>query len=322
MTAPSPTYGVDLGGTNLRAAVVDAEGAIVDDETCPAPDSGVVDAIHGLLVALRDRNTGAGRAGPGRVGVGAAGMVDRAGVVHFAPNLPALRGVALAADLAAAFGEPVAVDNDANVAAIAEAVHGAARGRDDVLVITLGTGIGGGIVAGGKLLRGAHGFAAEIGHFQVDPAGPRCACGQVGHWEAVASGTALRRLSREWAEAGRLAAILAVVDGDASAVTGEHVAAAAGDGDADAIALLRHYSANVAVGLAGLVNILDPEVVVIGGGLVQLGELLLGPVREELASRIEGGGARPPVEVVAAALGERAGVVGAAVLARDLPTSA
>src|SRR5262249_11960218 len=159
---------------------------------------------------------------------------------------------------------------------------------DHVLVITLGTGIGGGIVAGGKLLRGAHGFAAEIGHFQVDPAGPTCPCGEVGHWEAVASGTALGRTSVEWAEAGRLPKLLAAAGGDASAVTGEQVGLAAGAGDPGAIALMRHFAGNVAIGLAGLVNILDPEVVVVGGGLVELGDVLLDPVREELARRIEG----------------------------------
>ncbi len=317
MSGAAPTYGVDLGGTNLRAAVVNDDGVVVDDETCPAPDADVVGAIHGLLVALRARNPRAGR-----VGVGAAGMVDRAGAVVFAPNLTPLNGIPLAADLSAAFGEPVAVDNDANVAALAEATHGAARGRSDVLVITLGTGIGGGIVAGGALVRGAHGFAAEIGHVQIDPSGPLCACGQRGHWEAMASGTALGRLSGEWAAAGRLPALVAAAGGKADAVTGEQVGLAAGAGDPDATALLRVFAANVAVGLAGLVNVLDPEVVVVGGGLVALGDVLLEPVREELAARIEGGAARPPVDVVAATLGEQAGVVGAAVLARDLPVSA
>ncbi len=284
-----------------------------DHRASPAGGSGVPAAIVELLHDLRAKRPDAHG-----VGIGAAGMVDRDGVVRNAPNLPRLRGVPLRAEVEQGFGQPVVVDNDANVAALAELEHGAARGHRDVLVVTLGTGVGGGILSDGKIFRGAHGFAAEIGHFQVDPKGPLCACGQRGHWEAVASGNALGRLGREWAEAGRVPGVLARAGGDASAVTGEHVGDAALSGDVDAAAVLGVYAGNVAAGLAGLVNILDPEMVVVSGGLVALGDVLLDPVRTELAARIEASDAWPAIAVVAAELGEQAGVVGAAVLARDL----
>ena len=149
-----------------------------------------------------------------------------------------------------------------------------------MLCITLGTGVGGGIIKHGVVQRGAHGFAAEIGHFQVDPNGPMCACGERGHWEAVASGTALGRLGRERAAAGDAPSVLARVDGVVDAITGVQVGDAAQAGEADALALVHEYARGVAVGLVGLVNILDSELVVISGGLVELGDVLLAPLRE------------------------------------------
>jgi glucokinase len=270
-----------------------------------------VAAIAGAAHALRRRRAFAG------VGIGAAGMVDHEGVIAYAPNVPAFVDAPLARLVGDALGHPVVVDNDANVAALAELTHGAARGRREVLLVTLGTGVGGGIVSGGRILRGAHGFAAELGHFQVDPSGPRCACGEVGHWEALASGTALGHLGRAWAAAGAAPGVLARVGGDVAAVTGADVGAEALAGDADALAILAAYARQVAIGLVGLANILDPEIIVVSGGLVVLGEVLLAPIRAEFAGRIEGAAHRPPIDVVEAELGEQAGVVGAAVLARE-----
>ena len=252
------------------------------------------------------------------LGVGAAGMVDFDGVIHYAPNIPAFVRAPVRARLAHATGRPVVVDNDANVAALAEFVHGAAHGLDNVLLVTLGTGIGGGVMIGGAVFRGAHGFGAEVGHFQVDPDGPMCVCGERGHWEAVASGHALGALGRTRAAGGRAAAVLALAGGDVDAITGVHVGDAAQSGDDDARAIVREYAQGVAVGLVGLANILDPAVIVVSGGLVELGEVLLDPVREWFAGHIEGAQYRPAIEILPAALGERAGVVGAAVLARAL----
>jgi glucokinase len=314
-TIGPPTFGVDIGGTNVRVAVVDADGMVVDQRRGSTPPT--LDAlVEQVAAAVRElaplRTTAAA------LGVGAAGLVDTDGVIHYAPNVPAFREAPLRARLSAVLDMPVAVDNDANVAVLAELAHGAARGRSDVLLVTLGTGVGGGIVADGRVLRGAHGFGAEIGHFQVDPDGPMCACGRRGHWEALASGNALGVLGRAAAIAGNAPSVVARAGGSAEAVQGVHVGAAAVAGDADALAIVAEYAKQVAVGLVGLVNILDPEIVVVSGGLVALGDVLLGPMRDAFSGQIEGAPYRPEVEIVPAALGEHAGVIGAAALARDL----
>jgi glucokinase len=310
-----PTFGVDLGGTNLRAAVVDAEGNVLTQRRTATPNT--VDAI---IEAIAQTVAGLGRECPdaGAVGLGAAGMIDRQGVVHYAPNIPAFIRTPVRALLADATERPVAVDNDANVAALAELTHGAGQGIDDFLLVTLGTGVGGGIVSDGKVFRGAHGFAAEIGHFQVDPNGPRCACGERGHWEALASGTALGAMARVRASAGTAPTLLARAEGNVEAINGVVIGDAAQAGDAVAIAIIREYAQQVAVGLAGLANILDPAVILVSGGLVELGGVLLDPLREWFGGHIEGARYRPDIDIVPAWLGEEAGVVGAAVLARGL----
>jgi glucokinase len=312
---PAPTFGVDLGGTNLRAALVDGQGRVVARRREPTPAT--LDAIVSAI-ATSVAHLGAGRSDAGAVGVGAAGMVDRHGMVHYAPNVPAFVRVPLGALVAEATGRPVVVDNDANVAALAELTHGAGRGYSNLLLVTLGTGVGGGIVIGGEVFRGAHGFGAEIGHFQVDPEGPLCACGERGHWEAVASGNRLGELGRARAADGGAPSVLARAGGDPMAVTGVHVGDAAQAGEPDAVAIVRAYAQQVAVGLVGLANILDPEVILVSGGLVELGDVLLDAIREWFDGHLEGAGYRTPVEIRAAALGEDAGVVGAAILARAL----
>lgn len=307
------TAGLDLGGTKVLGALVDADGTVVAQERRSSrPDDAheLVAGLTDLIAALSgDRDVGA-------VGIGAAGMVDGEGVVRYAPNVPAFVDFPLRQRVADATGLPVVVENDANAAAWGEVAHGAARGRSDVLVITLGTGIGGGIVTGGSLYRGARGYAAELGHFQVTPDGPRCACGEVGHWEAVGSGTALGRMGQEAAARGRLSRAVELAGGDPDAVTGVHVGDAAQEGDREATELVAEYAGWVAIGLAGLANILDPEMIVIGGGLVELGDTLLEPVRESFRDRVEAADRREVIEIVPAALGERAGAVGAAALAR------
>ncbi|MET0920091.1 MAG: ROK family protein [Acidimicrobiia bacterium] len=314
------TYGVDLGGTHVRIGRVDHAGAVVEKVKTDTPDTldGIVDTIAGAVEQLRTNASGADGHALDVLGVGAAGMVDRDGVIHYSPNVPAFIGAPVAARLEAALGMPVTVDNDANVAALAELVHGAVRGHTDALVITLGTGVGGGIVTGGRVLRGAHGFGGEVGHFQVDPHGPACACGETGHWEALASGTALGALARARAGAGAAPSVLARAGGSVDAVTGALTGDAALAGEADAIAIVHEFAVQVAIGLVGLVNVLDSEVVVVSGGLIDLGDLLLDPIREAFRGHLEGARYRPEVPVMAARLGDDAGLVGAAVLAREL----
>jgi glucokinase len=309
------TVGIDIGGTKLLAVAATANGEIVAQRRQPTASG--PDAILAAICAVVD-DLVAAQPGVRAVGVGLPGLVDLDGVVHYAPNLPGFVGVRAREHLAARCPVPVVVDNDANVAALGEVLHGAARGRREVLVVTLGTGIGGGLIVNGEEYRGGHGMAAEIGHFTVDPNGPPCACGERGHWESVASGTALGRRAREWAARGDAPGVLALAGGNVDAVTGHEVGQAAAAGQADALAILAEHARDVAVGLGGLINILDPEVVVISGGLIDLGDYLLGPLRAVLPEYVEAAARRPMPPVLPAALGEQAGAVGAAALARTL----
>jgi glucokinase len=244
-------------------------------------------------------------------------MVDLDGVIHYAPNVPGFRKIAVRAALSEATGLPTVVDNDANTAAYAELRFGVAHGLRDAMVITLGTGIGGGMIVDGRVLRGANGFAAEIGHFQIDPDGPMCACGERGHWEAMASGNALGRMAREAAEAGTAPGLVERAGSSLDAIDGHFVSAAAHAGVAEALALVDEYCFYVAIGLVGLANIFDPALIAISGGLVNDGDLFLGPIRRHFLGHIEGAQYRATPEIVPAALGERAGVIGAAMLALD-----
>jgi glucokinase len=309
------TAGVDIGGTKLLAVAASEKGEIVAERR--RPTAAGPDAVLGAVTAVVDELMSA-EPGIAAVGVGLPGLVDLNGVVHYAPNLPGFVGIAARERLAATCPVPVVVDNDANVAALGEVLHGAARGHREVLVVTLGTGIGGGLVFNGEVHRGGHGLAAEIGHFTVDPDGPPCACGARGHWEAIASGNALGRRAREWAARGDAPNVLARAGGAVEAVTGHEVGQAAKAGEEDALAILVEHARAVAVGLGGLINILDPEVVVISGGLIDLGDHLLVPLRAALPEYVEAAALRPMPPVLAAALGEHAGAVGAAALARTL----
>lgn len=306
--------GIDVGGTKVLGAAVDSSGAVLEEHRIPSSSDWpeLRTAIVQVVEELRSRvpNVLA-------IGVGAAGMVDREGMIHYAPNVAGFRKVPVQAELAAAIGLPTVVDNDANTAAYAEHRLGAARGMRDAMVITLGTGIGGGVIVHDRVLRGAHGFAAEIGHFQIDPNGPMCACGEPGHWEAAASGTALGRMAREAAERGAAPSVLEAAGGDVHAVRGTHVSAAARTGAPDALALVDQYAFNVAIGLVALANIFDPGVIAIAGGLVNDGDLFLEPMRRHFLGHIEGSEYRETPEIVPAQLGERAGVIGAAILALD-----
>ena len=311
-TTDSETLGLDIGGTKTLGVVLDAHGTVVREHKVASPvhDLGSLVAACKELVDELDANA------TRPVGVGAAGLVDRDGRLSYAPNIPGVRDAPLRAEIAAATSRPVVVDNDANVAALAEVTYGAAVGAQHALMVTLGTGIGGGVIVDGRVLRGAHGYAGEIGHITVERDGPLCACGERGHWEAIASGSALGRMARELVAAGRGSGIVAA--GTVDKVAGESVATAAASGDEEAIALLHRYADNVALGLANLANIFDPECILIAGGLVSLGALLFEPLSEAFRDRLEGTEHRPEIPVIPAALGTRAGAIGAAVLARDL----
>ena len=252
------------------------------------------------------------------VGVGVPGLVDNDGVLRFAPNLPGVIDLRVKDELERHFpGVDVGVENDATCAAWGERMLGAARGSDHVVLVTLGTGIGGGFVSNGRLLRGAHGFAGEVGHMVVDPNGPPCRCGKRGCWERFASGTGLAMLAREAANAGQATRMVELAGGDAEAVRGEHVTTAAAEGDQQAQAVLRRFGWWLALGLANLANALDPDTFVVGGGLIEAGDVVLEPTRQAFLDLVEAAEHRPPIAIVAAELGERAGAIGAATLEKS-----
>lgn len=304
--------GIDLGGTKVAGIVMDGGGRILARDERPTPDGdgqGVVDAVHRSVAALM------GDAAPVAVGIGAAGMIDFvAGSVAFAPNLP-LREVPIRDLVAHRSGLPCVVDNDANAAAWGEYRFGAGRGSRHMLLVTVGTGIGGGMVWDGTLYRGAHGFAAEIGHIIVEPNGPPCGCGNLGCWEQVASGQALDRAAREAAQS-RPDSMIADLAGTHAPV-GRHVWEAARQRDRMATSILDEVGRRLGEGIAGLVNVLDPEAVVIGGGVIDIGDLLLAPARRAFVAAVEAPDHRPEVPLVPAQLGNRAGAIGAAALALE-----
>jgi glucokinase len=312
-----PALGIDIGGTKVAGGVVAPDGTILDTARRATPGKSVSateNAIAAVVEELADRHGGP-LVG---VGVGAAGWFDRTGdTVLFSPHL-AWRNQSLRKDLADRLQRPLWVGNDADAAAWAEYRYGAARGSSLMLMITLGTGIGGGMVIDGRLQRGAHGVVGEWGHMRVVPDGRLCACGNRGCWEQYASGNALGHTAREVARNSPAAAadLLDRVGGDVDRLTGEVVATAARAGDPLANELLSEVGAWLGQGIADLSAVLDPEVVVIGGGVSVLGEMVLAPARERLDRALPGRGFRPGPRVVAAKLGAQAGLVGAADLVR------
>ena len=319
------TIGLDVGGTKCWAVVAHDTDSVLGD---PLEESrlAVQQGWDGLSETLRRSVVDALDAAARRsvqaraVGVGLPGLVDSDGVLHFAPHLPGVEGFPARAQLESEFGLPVAVDNDAALAASAEyaalAASGAGAPPRRLLMVTFGTGIGGGFVRDGEIERGAHGFAGEIGHMVVERDGLSCSCGLRGCWETRASGGALGTLGRLRAAAGQAPGIAALVDGDASRVRGDHVTAAARAGDPDAQSLLAEFADSVAIGLANLTNVWDPDYIVLGGGLADVADLWLEQVRRRYRANIDGADYRPRVPIELARLGSRAGAWGAVLAAR------
>ena len=311
--------GLDVGGTKILAQAVDpvAPTIALAEHRVPTPAGGpaLVDAIEAVVRRIDDTVVRAGREPLSAVGVGVPGLVTVDGVLRTAPNLPGVTDLAVRAELEDRLDVPVVVDNDANCAGWAEANLGAGAGADQAVLVTLGTGIGGALVVDGVLVHGAVGFAGEPGHMVVDPAGPVCPCGRRGCWERFASGSGLEHLARQRIEGGGGAAILERAGGDPAEIRGEHVTGAARAGDGEAVAVLEDFAGWIALGLANLVNLLDPSVLIIGGGVADEADLLLEPVRRAFAAEVLGVAARPGLRVEVAALGSHAGALGAALLA-------
>jgi glucokinase len=313
--------GVDVGGTKILGRVLDPSDdrrALAERRVdTPRGVDAMLDALVEVITALSDDARVREGGGLQAVGVGVPGLVDRDGVLRFAPNLPGVVEFPVQARLMERVGCVIAVDNDANCATWCEFRLGAAKGTTDAVLVTLGTGIGAGIVTSGRPHRGAHGFAGEPGHMQIDPNGPPCPCGRRGCWERFASGSGLGRLARDAAAAGRAYRVVELAGGDPEAVRGEHVTRAALEGDHQALAIMRDFAWYFAVGVANLVNILDPDVVVVGGGLTEAGELFLEPARAAFAELVLAPDHRPAVPIVGAAFGPEAGAIGAALLVRE-----
>ncbi len=276
--------GVDLGGTQVRAIVCDREGHILSRAaTLTLAHEGRDAVIRRILDTIIDA------VGPrlwteiAGIGVGAPGPLNPySGVVVHAPNLPGWEDVPLRQIIAERFCVPVALGNDANLAALGEQRFGAGRGVNDLVYMTISTGIGGGIISGGELFLGHGGFAGEVGHQTILAGGPLCGCGNHGCLEALAAGPAIGRMGREAAEEGRGEALLALAGGDVSRISARVVSQAAAAGDATAIEIIRRAATYIGIGLANLANILNPELYVLGGGVTHAGPLLFDTIRETI----------------------------------------
>jgi glucokinase len=325
VTTPAPpegdlgavSIGVDIGGTKIAAGVVDADGRILRTARRPTPRNDAT-AVLSEVASVVDELQSTVDGSIAGVGIGVAGGVDQSrSTVYFAPNL-AWSQVPVRTVVEASTGLPVVVENDGAAAAWAETRFGAGRGRSHVVMVTVGTGIGGGIVVDGHVMRGAHGVAAEIGHLNAVPDGRPCGCGRNGCWEQYASGNALVREARALAaerrpEAGTL---LSLGDGTPEGVEGSHITRAAALGDPVAIAAFGIVGTWLGRGLADLTAIVDPDAFVIGGGVSEAGDLLLASAQRTLTEKVFGGSNRPLPELLIAQLGNDAGIVGAADLVR------
>ena len=311
------TIGVDVGGTKVLGGVVNQDGAVLKTARRDTPREGgaaltqaIADVAKELMVDFSVDS----------VGVSAAGFVSSDRKTMLAtPNIAGWNGLDLDSQLTQLIGLPVVIENDANAAAWGEARFGAGRGKEHMLMLTVGTGIGGGIVVNGDLYRGAFGIAAEIGHIRVIPDGHLCGCGARGCFEQYASGNALMRHAREAIAASPDIArnLLSRGDGTIDGLTGKDITDAAREGDSVALAAFNTTAQWLGAGIASLSVVLDPQCVVIGGGVIDAGDILLEPTRAALIRYMPFAGKHPYPEIIAAELGNEAGLVGVADLARN-----
>jgi len=313
----SLTIGIDVGGTKVLGGVVDEAGKVLTTARKDTPRQGgsaLTQTIADVAKELLEQHSVAS------VGVSAAGFVSSDRKTMLAtPNIADWNGVDLDNQLTKLIGLPVVIENDANAAAWGEAKFGAGKNQDHMMMLTVGTGIGGGIVVNGALYRGAFGIAAEFGHMRVVPEGHICGCGARGCFEQYASGNALLRHAREAINASPEIArnLLSRGDGTVAGLTGQAITDAARDGDPVALAAFNTTGQWLGAGIASLVVLLDPACVVIGGGVIDAGEILLKPTRESLERNMPFPGKHPYPQIIAAQLGNEAGLVGVADLARS-----
>ena len=303
--------GVDVGGTKIAAAVVSAEGEILNEIRYPTqavPPNRLVGTIAGAITEVKDGFE------VGGVCLAVPGLIMASvNTVIFSPNLHEIENIRLDEEIGGSIGMRVTVENDANAAAWGEFRYGAGKDVEHQVFITLGTGVGGGVITHGVLLRGAQGAGGELGHVTLDPDGPLCGCGNRGCLEALASGTAIQRRAREFANDRPTSALgrLAIQ----RQVLGEDVTRLAEEGDEAAVSVLEETGRWLGIGMAGFVNMFNPEVVAVGGGASRAGEFILGPARREVKLRARSP-SRDLAEIKEATLGPASGVLGAAALAR------
>jgi glucokinase len=308
-------FGVDVGGTNLRVALGDESGELVDKRhRDTGVNAGAEKGIRALAEMMEElaRDHGLAMTDFGSAGVGVPGPTDPVkGMLFDPPHLPGWHNVPVASLLEAATGVPIHLENDAQLAAYGEFHKGAGRGSRHLVFVTISTGIGGGIVIDGKLYSGAGGSAGEVGHVVIDPDGPICSCGRRGHLEGLASGTSMARIAGERIAAGEVSSLSTL-----ESITARDLGVAADDGDALALSVLADAGRLLGLSLGGLLNILDPEVLVLGGGAIQIGPPLLDHLYaaiQEQAFEIT----YSHVRIATAMLGQDAGLVGALEWARD-----
>jgi len=301
----------DIGGTNLRVGLVREDGALEQKQEYKTPQNNPDEVVALLLNAIGKLQT-KGKAVAG-IGAGVGGFVDfEQGQVVYTPNF-SFSNIHLKDILAKRFKLPAFVDNDANLAALGEKTYGAGKNIDNLVGLTLGTGIGGGIIINGQLYRGNRSAAAEIGHMTIQMGGPSCGCNNDGDLEALAGGRALDLEARKQAKEHKDSLIYKLAEGQIEKITGVLVTKAAVQGDELAQKLLQQHAERLAVGLANIVNILDPEIIILNGGLAEAGNLLLQPAKEILKKRIFADTKNSP-KIVFGALGPDAGILGAAAL--------
>lgn len=316
--------GVDLGGTKILTALAGMDGQVLAEVKVPTEAFEGQQHVIGQIVRSVGNVLQAGGVKPEQVlalALGAPGPLDTVqGIIHFAPNL-AWHDLPIRQVLEQRLSIPVLLENDANLAALGEHIYGAGRGEDNMVYITVSTGIGGGLILGGRLYRGSTDGAGEVGHMTVFADGPLCGCGNRGCLEALASGTAIARDARELAACGRGEQILAAAGGDPAGITAVTVAAAAAAGDPAAKSIIARAARYLGIGIANVINLLNPSLVVLGGGVMDIGELVWQNLQLEVRARaLEAAG--KSARITRAELGGRAGVMGAIALAlRNKPVS-
>ena len=308
--------GIDIGGTKVLGGVVTGSGEILATARRDTPREGgraLTEAIAKVATELVQQYP------VDSIGVSAAGFISSDRQTMLAtPNISNWNGVNLVAELTEILNKKIVLENDANAAAWGEFKFGAGRGRSDLMMLTLGTGVGGGLILGGSVFRGAFGIGAELGHIRIVPEGQLCGCGIRGCLEQYASGSALMRHAREAIDASPLLAhnLLDRGDGTIEGLRGSDITEAARDGDPVAIAAFNTMATYLGAGIASLCAVIDPSCVVLGGGVIDAGELFLGPTRDAALRLIPFSGKHPYPEIVAAELGNHAGLVGVADLSR------